>query len=415
MLWGFREHPGDMRPTRTPLAALLAGSLFVPSHVLAESGAAAAQAVRPAAAVSVLNVPTLDERRHYLADRVDGWHVMIGEKTQLAKDFLPEMAALKSSLLKVKDPEDLRLWGFVVDAFENRLMERLNPELPNLDRTERAEARAAILEQKEALVALNRAQASADPEKRAEIAALKKRIKAMGLEADGLSAIYDRTAALSAGSYTQASAPIAATDAVSSFTDWSYPRPYIPQRARSAAEVPDLGAGVVFGPPTADEQKVIDAARRNGMNAAIVRQAFLESRRQGVDFRMTLAIIDAESNFNPNATSHVGAKGLMQIMPATGRGLGVSNSNALYDVATNIRAGVKYIKGLFNQFSDVAWAQLGSVNPWARADVKSAIAAYNAGPGAVSKYGGVPPYRETRGYVVKVLQNYQRYSRIFAA
>jgi soluble lytic murein transglycosylase-like protein len=151
------------------------------------------------------------------------------------------------------------------------------------------------------------------------------------------------------------------------------------------------------------------------MNAAIVRQAFLESRRQGVDFRMTLAIIDAESNFNPHATSGVGAKGLMQIMPGTGRGLGVSNSNMLYDVATNIRAGVKYIKGLFDQFSDVAWAELGSVNPWTRSDVKAAIAAYNAGPGAVSKYGGVPPYRETRGYVVKVLQNYQRYARIFAA
>ena len=109
---------------------------------------------------------------------------------------------------------------------------------------------------------------------------------------------------------------------------------------------------------------------------------------------MTLAIISAESNFNPNATSPVGAKGLMQIMPGTGRGLGVANSNALYDVATNIRAGVKYIKGLFNQFSDVAWANLGSVNPWARSDVKSAIAATNAGPGAVSKYGGVPLPRD---------------------
>ncbi|TPW21005.1 MAG: hypothetical protein FD126_1113, partial [Elusimicrobia bacterium] len=245
-----------MRPTRTPLSLLLAGSLFVPSHVRANTGAAVAQAARPAAEVSVLNVPTLDERRHYLADRVDGWHVMIGEKTQLAKDFLPEMAALKSGLLKVKDPDDLRLWGYVVDAFENRLMERLNPAIPNLDPRERNEARTAILEQKEALVALNRAQASADPEKRAEISALKKKIKAMGLEADGLSAIYDRTAALSAGSYTAAAARIAAPEAVSSFTDWSYPRPYIPQRARSAAEIPDLGSGVVFGPPTADEQKV---------------------------------------------------------------------------------------------------------------------------------------------------------------
>lgn len=406
-----------MRPTRTPLTALLAGSLVVPSRLCAQVGAAAAQAVRPAAAVSVLKVPTLEERRHYLADRVDGWHVMIGEKTQLAKDFLPEMAALKESLLKVKDPDDLRLWGYVVDSFETRLMERLDPRLPQLDLKERAVARQAIFEQKEALVALNRAQASADPAKRAEITELKKKIKSMGLEAEGLSSIYDRTAALSGGTYSAAAANIAAPAAVASFTDWRYPRPYIPQRAHSEGAVPDPygAAAASFGPPTADEQKVIDLARQNGMNATIVRQAFLESRRQGVDFRMTLAIIDAESNFNPHATSGVGAKGLMQIMPGTGRGLGVSNSNMLYDVATNIRAGVKYIKGLFNQFSDVAWAQLGSVNPWTRADVKAAIAAYNAGPGAVNKYGGVPPYRETRGYVVKVLQNYQRYARIFAA
>ncbi|TBR17674.1 lytic transglycosylase domain-containing protein [bacterium] len=406
-----------MRPTRTPLAVLLAGSLVVPSRLCAQVSAAAVQAARPAASVSVLKLPSLDERRHYLADRVDGWHVMIGEKTPLAKDFLPEMAALKKSLLAVKDPEDLRLWGYVVDSFETRLMERLDPRLPQMDLKERAVARQAIFEQKEALVALNRAQASADPAKRAEITELKKKIKSMGLESEGLSAIYDRTAALSEGTYTAASANIAAPDAVASFTDWNYPRPYIPQRAHSEGAVPDPYAGVSasFGPPTEDERKVIELARQHGMNSTIVRQAFLESRRQGVDFRMTLAIIDAESNFNPRATSGVGAKGLMQIMPGTGRGLGVSNSNMLYDVATNIRAGVKYIKGLFNQFSDVAWSQLGSVNPWTRADVKSAIAAYNAGPGAVNKYGGVPPYRETRGYVVKVLQNYQRYSRIFAA
>lgn len=416
-MWGFRTHPRDMRPTRTPLAVLLAGSLVVPSHLCAQVSAAAVQAARPAAAVSVLRLPTLEERQHYLADRVDGWHVMIKEKSPVAKDFLPEMAALKASLLRVKNPDDLRLWGYVVDSFETRLMERLDPRLPQMDLKERAEARQAIFEQKEALVALNRAQASADPAKRAEITELKKKIKSMGLEAEGLSSIYDRTAALSEGTFSVAGANIAAPDAVASFTNWSYPRPYIPQRAHSEGSVPDPygAASAAFGPPTADEQKVIELARANGMNQTIVRQAFLESRRQGVDFRMTLAIIDAESNFNPRATSGVGAKGLMQIMPATGRGLGVSDSSMLYDVATNIRAGVKYIKGLFNQFSDVAWAQLGSVNPWTRSDVKSAIAAYNAGPGAVNKYGGVPPYRETRGYVVKVLQNYQRYARIFAA
>lgn len=406
-----------MRPTRTPLALLLAASLLVPSRSFAQVAATAGPAVRPAASVSVLRLPTLDERRHYLADRVDGWHVMIGEKTPLAADFLPEMAALKKSLLSVEKPEDLALWGHVVDAFEARLMDRLNPRLPLMDDKERALARQAILTQKEALVALNRARTGAGAETRREIEAIKKQIKTLGLESDGLAALYERTAALSAGTYTPVSAAIAAPDAVASFTDMTYPRPYIPQRAHSAGPVPDpyAAASASFGPPTADEQAVIDIARRNGLNPTIVRQAFRESQRQGVDFRMTLAIIDAESNFNPRATSPVGARGLMQIMPATGRGLGVSNSSALYDVATNIRAGVKYIKGLWNQFSDVAWAQLGSVNPWQRADVKAAIAAYNAGPGAVSKYGGVPPYRETRGYVVKVLQNYQEYARLFAA
>lgn len=405
-----------MRPTRTPLALLLTASLLVPSRSSAQVGAAAGPAVRPAASVSVLRLPTLDERRHYLADRVDGWHVMIGEKSKLAEDFLPEMAALKKSLLSVEKPEDLALWGHVVDAFEARLMDRLNPAMRHMAPEERAEARRTILEQKEALVALNRARDGASAETRHEIEGLKAQIKAAGIDAAGLGHIFERTAALSGGSFSAAGASIGAPEAVASFTDWTYPRPYIPQRAHSAGPVPDpyAAASAAFGPPTADEQAVIDIARRRGLNPTIVRQAFRESRRQGVDFRMTLAIIDAESNFNPRATSPVGARGLMQIMPATGRGLGVSNSNALYDVATNIRAGVRYIKGLWNQFSDVAWANLGSVNPWTRADVKAAIAAYNAGPGAVSRYGGVPPYRETRGYVVKVLQNYQEYARMFA-
>ena len=155
-----------MRPTKT-LAAFLAGSLLAPSHAFAKAAAAQWQAPKAAAAVSILAMPTLDERRHYLADRVDGWHVMIKEKSELAKDFLPEMAALKSSLLRVKNPEDLRVWGFVVDAFENRLMERLNPELPDLAPKERIAARTAILEQK-GLAVFNRAQASADPARRAE-------------------------------------------------------------------------------------------------------------------------------------------------------------------------------------------------------------------------------------------------------
>jgi len=84
-----------------------------------------------------------------------------------------------------------------------------------------------------------------------------------------------------------------------------------------------------------------------------------------------------------------------------------------YNAAVNVRAGVRYMAQLWRQFATISYFQLNSVNPWARSDVKKAIAAYNAGPGAVKKYGDVPPYRETQGYVVKVLQSYVRYRRMF--
>ena len=161
------------------------------------------------------------------------------------------------------------------------------------------------------------------------------------------------------------------------------------------------------------EDKIAQIARQAGLNPAIVRLVVEEARRQGVDYRMVLAVIQQESSFNPRATSAVGAKGLMQIMPGTGRGLGVRNSNDLYNPLVNIRAGIRYLKGLWNKFTDFTWSQLASFNPFEVKQVKMAIAAYNAGPGAVAKYNGVPPYQETRDYVVKVLRNYVQFRRIF--
>ncbi|MDE2144147.1 MAG: lytic transglycosylase domain-containing protein, partial [Elusimicrobia bacterium] len=104
----------------------------------------------------------------------------------------------------------------------------------------------------------------------------------------------------------------------------------------------------------------------------------------------------------------VGARGLMQIMPDTGRGLGVRNSSALYDIQTNLRAGIKYLKQLWNRFTDIDMTSFENMNPFSSHDAKAAVAAYNAGPGAVHKYGGVPPYRETQGYVKKVLGYYSQ-------
>lgn len=102
-----------------------------------------------------------------------------------------------------------------------------------------------------------------------------------------------------------------------------------------------------------------------------------------VDANLVRAVIRVESAYRPGARSHKGAMGLMQLMPATAREYGVRNA---YDPAENINAGVRHLRSLLDRF-----------------DVRLAVAAYNAGAGAVERYGGVPPYRETRAYVDKVL------------
>ena len=130
---------------------------------------------------------------------------------------------------------------------------------------------------------------------------------------------------------------------------------------------------------------------------------------------LVLALVQNESGFHAGATSPVGARGLMQVMPATGRGLGVKDADALYDPATNLRAGVKFLKSLWGQFTDFSWTSLAGINPFESSEVKKVVASYNAGPGAVRKYGGVPPYRETMNYVKKVLGTYLHLRGLFGS
>ncbi len=115
---------------------------------------------------------------------------------------------------------------------------------------------------------------------------------------------------------------------------------------------------------------------------------FREAEKRGVDPRLVHAVIRQESRYDPKATSHAGARGLMQLMPATGKQFDCTD---LSDKACNVKAGTKYLAWLLKRFNG---------------DVKLALAGYNAGAGAVDKYQGVPPYNETENYVKKIMANY---------
>jgi soluble lytic murein transglycosylase-like protein len=121
---------------------------------------------------------------------------------------------------------------------------------------------------------------------------------------------------------------------------------------------------------------------RNAIRILVERAAL----RWGVPVQLAMALVSVESNFNPRAISHKGAMGLTQLMPATARQYGVRDP---FDEEENLEAGMRHLRYLLDKFSR---------------DVYRALAAYNAGEGAVMKYGAVPPYRETQSYVRRIVQ-----------
>lgn len=148
--------------------------------------------------------------------------------------------------------------------------------------------------------------------------------------------------------------------------------------------------------PDKDFQKILETSIENKQNPHKASRTEINelidkyAEKNGLDADFVKAVIKQESGFNPNATSHCGAMGLMQLMPATAEGLGVTNA---YDAEQNIQGGTKYLKGLMDRFDN---------------NKSLALAAYNAGPNAVKKYGGIPPYMETQNYVKSVLGSYER-------
>ena len=156
-------------------------------------------------------------------------------------------------------------------------------------------------------------------------------------------------------------------------------------------------AGRLAGDPPWQPQSAADPAGVNPNAPAPVAPEQIDALVQQnaqiwqVDPALIKSVIANESSFDANATSPVGAQGLMQLMPETAATLGVRNP---YDPAQNVAGGTRYLRSLLDRFNG---------------DTRLAVAAYNAGPGAVEKYGDVPPYSETQNYVQNVLGSLDRY------
>jgi soluble lytic murein transglycosylase-like protein len=161
-------------------------------------------------------------------------------------------------------------------------------------------------------------------------------------------------------------------------------RLYTSSDTSSYIDVPT--AEVASFEPAPPEPVKVAAAKPVDINE-VIREV---SRRSRLDADFIASVIRAESGGNANAVSRKGARGLMQLMPGTAEQLGVKNS---FDAAENVDGGVRYLMQLLQQFNY---------------DVAKALAAYNAGPQRVAQYKGVPPYRETRAYVARIIRDYDR-------
>lgn len=181
------------------------------------------------------------------------------------------------------------------------------------------------------------------------------------------------------------------------------PAPQGGDRANSLADLPVKMPRITYqkpSPPRLDVKQMLSTSpakpAANALPGAVANDSKIgsivlqKSAQHEVDPLLVSAIMAVESDFDPNAVSDKGAMGLMQLMPETASEMGVSNP---FNASQNIDGGIRYFKKMLGQFSG---------------DLKLALAAYNAGPNAVIRHGGIPPYDETRNYVMKVMNNYEK-------
>jgi soluble lytic murein transglycosylase-like protein len=178
-------------------------------------------------------------------------------------------------------------------------------------------------------------------------------------------------------------ATVARVGELTALLTFSPPPPAAPAAAGAPSTAFDAQLASAMGPSSATATTA--ATTTTGGGTPYAAEITAAATRNGVDPNVLSGLIRAESNFDPSATSPAGAQGLTQLMPGTAAGLGVTNP---LDPAQSIEGGARYLRQQLDHFGG---------------DVTKALAAYNAGPGAVERFGGVPPYEETQSYVRRVL------------